>query len=328
MVRNMRARGDLEYSKPPLTHEKLVSRLEQRGLHIASRPRALRYLQRIGYYRLSPYAIPYQVPDGNHCFRADVSFDDILALYIFDRELRLLVIDALERIEVAVRSAITDHMSITYSDAHWYTDETHFKNAYQHRKLLEMIQNTCEEQLFRRSENRVDSVTYPSALEHYLTTYGSPLLPPSWVVMEILTIGQLSRMYKNLQRRSDKTAVANQLGVTAPVMESWLETYVRVRNICAHHGRLWNVGLGVYPKIPESKRIMWLEKNLPERSIQRLYPVLVSLQTILYEISPSSSWSQRLYSLLASAPPVALAGIGVPQGWYADSFWQQSLKSH
>ena len=115
-------------------------------------------------------------------------------------------------------------------------------------------------------------------------------------MVETLTVGQLTNAYRNLKRRSDRTAIARSVGLTAPVLESWMQTYVRVRNVCAHHGRLWNVGLGVYPAIPNSPTVPWLEGDeaLSERSRKRLYPVLVSLQTVLETISPrsgSTSWS-------------------------------------
>lgn len=77
-----------------------------------------------------------------------------------------------------------------------------------------------------------------SAIEHYLTTYGSPELPPSWLMVDALTVGQLTSAYRNLKRRADRTAIARGIGLTAPVLESWMQTYVRVRNVCAHHGRL------------------------------------------------------------------------------------------
>ena len=108
---------------------------------------------------------------------------------------------------------------------------------------------------------------------------------------------------------------------------SWLQTYVRVRNICAHHGRLWNVGLGVYPAIPGEQGISWLkDKNaLPAQSRQRLYPVLVSLQVVLETVSPHSSWAQRLYDLLIIRPEMNLRDMGVPVDWMKDEFWAEHL---
>lgn len=106
-----------------------------------------------------------------------------------------------------------------------------------------------------------------------------------------------------------------------------METYVRVRNISAHHGRLWNVGLGVYPAIPISREISWLrnENSLPERSRKRLYPVLVSLQCVLDSISPHSGWAQRLYELLSTRPRMNLVGMGIPENWAEDPFWSRHI---
>lgn len=83
-----------------------------------------------------------------------------------------------------------------------------------------------------------DSLVHRSALEHYLTASGSPELPLSWLMVETLTIGQLTSTYRNLKRRAHRTAVARNIGLTGPVLGSWMQTYVCVRNVCAHHGRL------------------------------------------------------------------------------------------
>jgi len=98
--------------------------------------------------------------------------------------------------------------------------------------------------------------------------------------------------------------------------------------LCAHHGRLWNVGLGVYPAIPNSPSISWLQAPdaLPERSRRRLYPVLISLQSVLETVSPRSSWAQRLHTLLRSRSPMNRAGMGVPEHWAEDPFWSRHIE--
>jgi abortive infection bacteriophage resistance protein len=294
MTRTSRGRGNLDFRKPPLTLDELVSRLSDRGLQIGSPDRARRYLRHIGYYRLSPYTIPFQLGGPDHVFQEGVEFDEVVDLYVFDRALRLLVMDALERVEVAVRAALTDYMSTTYDSPQWYTDASHFQRSERHSGLLRIVRDACEDRLRGLPDPGEDSIVHRSALEHYLTTYGSPELPPSWLMVEMLTIGQLTSVYRNLRRRADKTAIAATIGLPAVLLESWLLTYVRVRNICAHHGRLWNVGLGVYPAIPTSPSVPWLKGPgaLPERSRKRFYPVLVSLQAVLDRISPRSSWAR------------------------------------
>lgn len=322
-----RARGTHRYNKPPLSLDDLVDRLADRGLHIPDPDRARRYLRHIGYYRLSPYTIPFQQGRPDHQFRGGTTFDDVLDLYVFDRALRLLVIDALERVEVAVRAALTDHMSTKYADPHWYMDVAHFQDSRKHAGFLEIVRRLCDERLRGAPDTGEDLIVHRSALEHYLTTYGSPDLPPSWLTVEILTIGQLTSTYRNLGVRADKTTVAKSIGLNAPLLESWMLTYVRVRNICAHHGRLWNVGLGVYPAIPTSRAVSWLksEHAVPERSRKRLYPVLVSLQAVLDSVSPHSGWARRLHELLSARPQLNLDGMGVPPGWADDQFWSRHM---
>ncbi|MCW3492955.1 Abi family protein [Microbacterium sp. SSM24] len=316
--------------------DELVDRLAERGLVIPNRERATRYLKHIGYFRLSPYTIPFQQGQPDHLFREDVEFDDVLGIYVFDRALRLLVMDALERVEVAVRAALTDHMSTTYEDPHWYVDASHFVNRGKHTGLLRMIQETSDTRLLGTAEpagrtfssNEDAGVVYRSALEHYLMTYGSPELPPSWLMVETLTLGQLNNVVDNLRRRSDRTAIAQRIGLSEPVLMSWLRTYVRVRNVCAHHGRLWNVGIGVYPAIPSSPAISWLKGDaaLPRRSEKRLYPVLVSLQSVLDVVSPRSTWARRLHDLVSTRPPMNLAGMGIPKNWADDEFWARHIR--
>lgn len=316
-------RGAMHYDKPPMTLDALVERLSGRNLSVPDHDRAARYLRHIGYYRLSPYTIPFQQEGKDHLLHEGTAFDDVLDLYVFDRTLRLLVMDALERVEVAVRAALTDHMSTTYGDPHWYGDGVHFRDRSRHARLVKIVKDTCEARLRGTPDTGEDPLIHSSALEHYLTTYGNPELPPSWLMVETLTIGQLSNTYRNLKRRSDRTAVARSVGLTAPVLESWMQSYVRVRNVCAHHGRLWNLGLGVYPAIPSTPSITWLsgEDALPERSRKRLYPVLVSLQAVLSTISPRSGWARRLHELIGPRPAMNLHGMGIPKQWADDEFW-------
>lgn len=231
-MKEPRQRGRLTYQKKPLSTEKLIDRLTKKGLIVSSPQDALRALSGIGYYRLTPYFLPFYSDAKKKSFKPGIQFDDVLGLYLFDKELRLLILDAIESVEVALRTSITDYMAVTYQNAHWYSDSRHFKNHQKHGDLCRIIGRTCEAQLRSRYEKQSE----PSALEHYLITYGEPELPPSWVVMELLTIGQLRSLYTNLERRSDKTAIARKLGVTTPLLESWLDTFVRIRNISAHHG--------------------------------------------------------------------------------------------
>lgn len=177
-----RPRGALAYDKPPLSLDELVCRLVDRGLDIPDPNRARRYLRHIGYFRPSPCTIPFQQGRPGHLLRRGTAFEDVLDLYVFDRALRLLVMDVLERVEVAVRAALTDHMSTTYADPHWYMAVAHFRDNSNHARFLGIVRNTCDERLRGTPDAGEDSLVHRSALEHYLTTYGRPTCRPpgSW----------------------------------------------------------------------------------------------------------------------------------------------------
>lgn len=132
--------------------------------------------------------------------------------------------------------------------------------------------------------------------------------------MEGLTLGQVRHLISNLKQRSDRTAIAKSLGINDPLLMSWMRTFVRVRNICAHHGRLWNAVLGVSPALPTSLSVAWLADPtaIAESAARRarLYPVLVALQSLLSTLSPSSSWAQRLKALFDQHPRVPLVAMG------------------
>ena len=317
-----RMRGDRTYAKPALAADELVDRLIGQGLVVADRERAIRYIARVGYFRLSPYAIPFRDPTGDRRFDVGTEFDDVLELYVLDRQLRMVTLDALERVEVAVRAAVTDEMSRRHGP-HWYVEPEHFSRTGGHDRLLARVRERSSEQLSRREEGQSSRLTYPSALEHYLTSYGSPELPPSWLVLEQCTIGELANLYRDLVDRAARQRIAGSLGVNDLLLTSWLPAYRRVRNICAHHGRLWNVGLGVYPKLPTSTLVMWPAGagSVAPGANRRLYPVLASLRSLLATISPGSSWHERLAGLVLGAPPVFARGIGFPEGWTTDQFW-------
>lgn len=339
----------VHYSKPAFSTIQLLLQWQQRGLLIPDMARAERYLSHISYYRLSAYAIPHcQGPAHAHQFRANTSFDDILTLYVFDRELRLLVLDVIERIEVAVRAQISNHMAIANgNDPFWYLNESHFKNDYPHKRFLADIERQLDDERRRmdNDERQVDKrnnltpaqkaalkdrLRKENFLRHYLSSYDSPRLPLCWMVMEMLTWGSLSKLFAGLRKQADQKAIARAMGTNAELLESWLKSLNSVRNFCAHHTRLWNRELGVSVKLPTSAHVRWLHQpvRLADPHIRyekRLYSVLVALQTMLYTINPSSHWAQRLQTLMHRYPRVSLAHMGMPADWSTDPFWRDAL---
>lgn len=313
------------YCKPASTESQLLDRWQSRGLLLPNEPRALRYLRQIGYYRLSAYVRSFEGAQRD-VLRPGTTFDDVLGLYVFDRKLRLLVLDAIERVEVALRASISDHLS-RIDGPHWYEHPRHFKNRGTHAKLLADVDEMLRLQRAHRPESGLSGDRFASALDHYVTSFDEPVRPPTWIVFEELNFGTTRAVFDALASRKMQAEIARSLGTVTPVLSSWSKSYQRVRNICAHHGRLWNRGLGVYPALPKSRSIVWLTNPTaitgePWRR-QRLYPVLVSLQAILHTISPRSGWGTRLHELFEANPDVPLRGMGVPDNWFDDPFWSE-----
>lgn len=320
------------YNKPAKSSTELITEWQQRGLIINDTQRAEHYLNFIGYYRLSAYAIPfYNIQSTQpHQFKANTQFDDILKLYVFDRELRLLIMDAIECIEVAIRAQICNIHSLwqnknkTPYGAFWYLDGQHFLPKFSHFRLLANIEKQLLDEKIKldrdiehinnrknlsqiQKQTLIDNAQKENLLRHYLSQYSQPKLPPCWMMMEMLTWGELSHLYANLQSNAIKKRIAANLGVKAEILESWLKALNSVRNICAHHSRLWNKELGIAIKIPTSPQIKWLSQkpNLGNIKFERrVYSILVALQTLLYTISPDSEWAKRLKELTQKYPNV------------------------
>ena len=302
------------FKKPPLSIEQQVDQWEKRGLIIPDRDRIIRYLNVISYYRLSGYTLPFQIPAAtNHNFKKNIKFDDILDLYIFDRQLRLLVMDAIERIEVGLRSVLNNFMAVKYG-SHWYMESKHFMQRYRHNDLLEDMK-----ELLKRKRKEV-------FIQHYIDTYCEPKLPPGWMMIEIISFGQLSWMYENLSKAEDRKAIARFFNTPDIVFISWMKSLNYLRNLCAHHSRLWNREMAITPKtfkrVPES----WIQlpikvadpKIKPEK---RIYMLLVIIRHLLKSVNKSSSWHNRLISLFNEHSNISKPHMGIPEKWLDDPFW-------
>lgn len=189
------------------------------------------------------------MPNGMF-FRPGTTFDDVLTLYAFDRKLRLHVLDAIERVEVALRASSNDHLSLL-GGPHWYEKPEYFTNRVTHARMLSEVDEMLRLQRQRRPESGLGSDRFVSALGHYVGNFDEPIRPPTWIVFEELSFGTTRAVFDGLAPREAQTKIARSLGVVTPVLSSWLKSYQRVRNICAHHGRLWNRGLGVFPANPD-----------------------------------------------------------------------------
>ncbi|WP_374828653.1 Abi family protein, partial [Brucella daejeonensis] len=286
-----------------------IERLRARGMIVGNELQARHYLTHVSYYRLRAYWLPFELPASNaddHAFVTGTSFDDALSLYVFDRQLRLHVMDAIERIEVSLRGAWAHHLAMKYGP-HGYLDGTIYARADYYAKafssLLEEISKSKD-----------------TFIVHYKTKYDDPAQPPVWMTAEILSLGQLSKWYSNLKHRADRQAIAKTYGLDEKAMVSAVHHLAYVRNICAHHGRLWNKQFTVTMSVPNSPASLKLAMNSTEK--RRLYNSLVALGYLIKIVAPDSEWRQNLISLIDAHPLADASDMGFPETWRDLPFWQ------
>lgn len=338
------------FNKPAKNIEQQLELLKQRGLSVRQPERAMRFLEVVSFFRLSIYMRPFQIPDDKeHRFKPSSEFKDIINLYAFDRELRLLVIDAIERVEVAVRASLNNHMSCKYQDnsdihsgSHWYLNRRLFKKEYDYQRLIAELENTQSKEAtqLRRDiekinrsnvadkvkQQRISQRTKENYPRFYQYNYQTPALMPGWAMTEEITLGSLSHLYQGLVKDADRKAIARRLDVPHEVLSSWLHTLTFVRNCCAHHSRLWNRELAVQPKIPRDE--LWeLSKHLPNTQVQpqrRIYIVLLLLAHLMRQVSPDSQWHNKVTTFIFKHPEIPLFSMGFPKNWQAHTFWRDA----
>lgn len=313
------------YTRSHKSFQDQVALLKRRNLTITDDQKAEKWLRLIGYQRLKPYWFPFRrtsQASGKllESFRPGAALSDAVDLYIADKNLRLIFMDALERIEVAVRVDISHTLGKRDKFAHRstaYLDPARSKQlAKNSRQSRHRVWLAHADRAERRS--KVDWV------QEFVAKYGWPL--PIWMAVETWDFGTLSHLFE-LAYPSDRKSIAAQYGVADPeVFLSWLRCLSTVRNICAHHGRLWNEPLVNQPKLPKRNAIPDLAHIQPgSQAHTRLYAAAAIVQFLLRTITPMSQWRARLDSCLtqlAMVKGISLAQTGFATGWKAEPLWR------
>lgn len=301
------------FEKPPLAVPEQLKLLTSRGLIIQDDDAAAHYLKFISYYRFCGYGIEFEdiSAGAEKRYLPGTTFDQILDYYVFDRKLRLLIIDAIERVEVAIRTVISHELALKYG-AHWYLNKRLFLKGFNHDALI----STVKRETFYKSQD--DSIQKNKKreqfIQHYYETYDNPELPPIWMVAEVLSLGTWSIIFANLNDRVDQKLICSHFGVNYKVMTSWLHSLTYVRNLCAHHGKLWSRKFTLTPMLANQYREQ-LENNT------KFVAQTVILKVFLDVVSPDSHWALHLYKLMQKHPGIDISRMGFKENWFYDPFW-------
>ncbi|MCD4710649.1 MAG: Abi family protein [Bacteroidales bacterium] len=295
----------VSYTKPALTYADQLFQLKERGLIIEDDSLFLELIEKKSYYRLSGYWYPFLADKENHLFKEGSRFETAYNLYCFDRDLRQLVMKELEKIEVAVRAKMIYVFSHHFGPF-WYTNPKNFTNIKVHTDTLDKI--TTE---YGRSDAQF--------IKAFRRKYSNDL-PPSWTAFEIISFGTVSRLFATVIPGRSKREVAAYFGLGDKALSSWLHGFVYVRNVCAHHSRLWNRVMRIQPVKPTVPKNQWLiNTDVPNNRIYFLLSMIIYLMNSMKE---SHAIQEEFKSLLRKYPNVHTVAMGFPQEWRKELIWQ------
>lgn len=329
----------MPYIKPWLSMEEQLAKLQSRGMVVGDVGKALDYLERIGYYRLSGYWYDFRLRTA-YCpldektggkpkkvrierpvlddFKPGTSFQNAVDLYVFDKKLRLLVLDALERIEVALRVDLSHRLGEQDQFAYLKPELFHESFATE----IQADTGLPRHHAWLAKHAGLIGRSRETFMTHNKEKYGLPVA--IWVACEVWDFGCMSTLFSGL-KTADQDAIASSYGLEdGRVFASWLRSLNYLRNVCAHHSRLWNRNIVEGPKLPKLGQVPALDAFVGESgNVLRTRPFLLMCicQHLMRVINPSSSWGARFKQHLATQFPdlshlgITLIGMGVDEGW-------------
>lgn len=279
-----------EYTKTPLNYNQMIELLESRWLDCGiDKPKIINHLQNTWYYRLSAYFKTYQNQDDS--FYPWITFNNVRQSYVFDRKLRLLTLDAIEKIEVSLKSNMNDIMSqkwwaFRYLDNNFFDIKVWSKNESIHTELMNRIKKL-------QSSSREN-------IKYYHERYKTNNLP-SRILFQELSLWEVSNMY-NLLKQKFRQEISDIYWVYERDFKTWIQSILNIRNICAHHWRLRNrryvfkvrsKDTKFKTKFQKTKNQTWFSEIIPN-----YYNIALIIAYLLRKINKNFSRKKDLKALL------------------------------
>lgn len=313
----------IQYTLPALNVHEQIELLLQKGLLINTTKVAEHWLTHNSYYRFRNYSTTFKdYQSGDYI--PNTTFEKVRDLHFFDRKLRMTVFDGIENIEISIKTNISEIMSKAYGP-HWYLEPVHFISPEERRKIARNakykneIPTVFNHQKFLHLVKSKLNNHFDPLFTHYKKIY-EPIYPPSWMLMEMLTFGTLSRMFENLRPSLEKNLICRAFGLTKKQLVSWLHCFNAIRNKCAHHNKLVYSKVNFAPCIPqkESRKFLQAATEIDPTS---LYAVLCCIQYMLNICNNDSQFKADLLGLLHRFPDVRCDRLGFTQNWRTEKIW-------
>lgn len=299
------------YLKEHKSFSQQLEILKSRNLIISNEEYLLNKLRHINYYRLSAYFLPFQYkkdsPNKNE-FLPNTTFESIIKLYYFDTELRKIIFEAIEVIEIYLRTQISYYHSEKFGAFGYLDIET--LNP-KHQTIFEELHEDINKEKKRSKE---------VFIRHFKEKYNTTDLP-LWTVVEIISFGSLSKLFMLLKGDTQNQVIADLGNINKVVFFKWFKALSSIRNMCAHHSRLWNRTLGVRFEVPKNKPTFTSFKE----SNNKIFFALSVIEYILTCIGEDEiTFKIKLKQLLQKYPNIDLEAMGFTEDWEESELWKES----
>ncbi len=307
-------------TKPAYSIVDQITLLKQRGMIFQNETSASHFLENISYYRLKGFWWDMQADYTLHTLNPNTYFDDIVARYNFDRHLRLILFDAIERIEIALRTKMIYHLAMGY-DGLWYLDPALFESTTitLHDGTVKTIhQNTLDE--LKKEFNRSQEIFIKDHRQRYPNQDAD-----AWRTLEVASIGTLSKLYKNLKHQlPEKASIAKEMGLNLhSELSSWLEAITYVRNIIAHHSRMWSRNMVKKPIEQLNNPVgQWFVNPLTAIQTKKPFLIISSMVYMCNHVTPNHQIKSKILELFKTNPSMQIYKLGFFNNWQNEPLWK------
>lgn len=307
-------------NKPAYTIDQQISLLKSRGMLFRNEPQASQYLSNISYYRIKGYWWDMQEDYTLHTLKPNTYFEDIISRYNFDRQLRLILFDAIERIEIALRTKMIYHLSITYGSL-WYLDPELFERTpitLRDGTVKTIHQNTLAE--LKKESDRSQEIFIKDHHRRYPDQDAD-----AWKILEVASMGTLSKLYKNLKNQlPEKAEIAKEMGLNLhSELSSWLEAITYIRNIIAHHSRLWSRNMVKTPTARlNNPNGQWFTHTLTPVQTKKSFLIISCMVYLCNKVTPGHQIKNKILTLFNTNPNIQIYKLGFMNDWNHEPLWK------
>lgn len=306
-------------NKPALSISDQITLLKERGMQFHDEGLAHHFLENISYYRLKGYWWDMQDDYSLHTLKPNTYFEDVINRYNFDRHLRLILFDAIERIEISLRTKMIYHLSLNYGGL-WYLDSSLFEtNTTTVGNVTKTIyQHTLDE--LQKEFSRSQEIFIKDQRNRYPNQDAD-----SWKILEVASMGTLSKLYKSLKLQlPEKAIIAKEMGLNLNTeLSSWLESIAYVRNIIAHHSRLWSRNMVKKPIERINNPIdLWFTNPLTEVQTKKPFLIISCMVYLCNKVTPGHQIKNKILSLFENNPTIPVYKLGFLNNWQDTPIWK------